>query len=566
MFQLLETLGFKKKVFFSIVVLTSIFASILEVLGLGLLIPIVSSLLDNTFYLKFNDYLSSYGLKTFTQESFLYFCIILLPSIFILKNLFLLFFHYLESNLIFKTLRDFSKNIYKIFLFQKYEFYINESSSNFFTKLGSELIILQTYLISSVVFITESIILSFLTLFLLYFVFEEVLIIFFVVTLSTFFFYFLFYKKIKNLGLSRKKFELKKTKTILETDRGIKEIKIYNRENIFENDFNRNNEKIYDFFRKYYVIQKIPKLFFEAISVLTVSIFLFVLLKNSSSSDIIVKLALVTGAIIRILPSLNKIIHAYNTRKYAMPSVVGVLSFSKRLKIKNLLNDNKPQKFKDKILISKIRFNYQNKMGKQLIFDNLNLKIKKGDKISIIGDSGSGKSTLIDIILGFLLPEKGKITVDGRSIKNKFFNNIISYCPQYIYIFDKSIEKNISLENQLEHIDMRKITKLKKICCLNNFTNSKKNKGLLGEGGLKISGGQKQRIGIARALYFNREILILDESLNAIDFKTSKKILRNILNNYPHLTIILVTHSQVLAKMTKKIYTIKDKKLKLNIE
>ena len=176
----------------------------MEVLGLGLLIPIVSSLLDNTFYLKFNDYLSSYGLKTFTQESFLYFCIILLPSIFILKNLFLLFFHYLESNLIFKTLRDFSKNIYKIFLFQKYEFYINESSSNFFTKLGSELIILQTYLISSVVFITESIILSFLTLFLLYFVFEEVLIIFFVVTLSTFFFYFLFYKKIKNLGLSRK--------------------------------------------------------------------------------------------------------------------------------------------------------------------------------------------------------------------------------------------------------------------------------------------------------------------------------------------------------------------------
>ena len=145
-----------------------------------------------------------------------------------------------------------------------------------------------------------------------------------------------------------------------------------------------------------------------------------------------------------------------------MPSVVGVLSFSKRLRIKNLLNDNKPQKFKDKILISKIRFNYKNKMGKQLIFDNLNLKIKKGDKISIIGDSGSGKSTLIDIILGFLLPEKGKITVDGSSIINKFFINIISYCPQYIYIFDKSIEKNISLENQLEHIDMRKITKLKK--------------------------------------------------------------------------------------------------------
>ena len=134
-----------------------------------------------------------------------------------------------------------------------------------------------------------------------------------------------------------------------------------------------------------------------------------------------------------------------------------------------------------------------------------------------------------------------------------------------IYIFDKSIEKNISLESNSDQINIKKINKLKKICCLNNFPNSKKNKGLLGEGGLKISGGQKQRIGIARALYFDREILILDESLNAIDLKTSKKILRNIFENYPHLTVILVTHSKVLAKMTKKIYTIKDKKLKLNI-
>ena len=102
------------------------------------------------------------------------------------------------------------------------------------------------------------------------------------------------------------------------------------------------------FFRKYYVIRRIPKLFFEAISVLTVSIFIFVLLKNSSSSEIIVKLAILTGAMIRILPSLNKIIQAYNVIKYAMPSVEGVLSFSKRLKIKNLSSNNKSQKFKKK--------------------------------------------------------------------------------------------------------------------------------------------------------------------------------------------------------------------------
>ena len=565
MYRLLNLLGFRKKIFFSILVFASIFASFMEVLGLGLLIPIVSSLLDNSIYLKFNNFFSNYGLITFTHNSFLYFCIILLPTIFIFKNLFLLFFHYLEANLIFNTLRDFSKKIYKIFLFQKYEFYINESSSNFFTKLGSELAILQNYLISSVIYITELIILTSLVLFLLYFVFEEVIIILAVVVICISIFYFFFYKKIKNLGSSRKKFELKKTKTILETDRGIKEIKIYNRESIFENYFNENNQKIHEFLKKYYVIQKIPKLFFEAIAILTVSILLYVLLKNNSSSDIIVKLTLVTGAIIRILPSLNKVIHAYNTRKYSMPAIDDIFRFIKRLKIKNSFNKKDVKKFVDNIKISKVKFNYKNRDNNHLIFENLNLKIKKSDKIAIMGDSGSGKSTLIDIILGFLAPDKGKITVDKITNINQILKNMISYCPQYIYIFDKSIEKNISLEDQYEKIDFIKIKKLKKICCLNTFSNSNKKKQLLGEGGIKISGGQKQRIGIARALYFERDILILDESLNAIDTKTSKKIIKNILLNYPNLTIILVTHSIELAKMTKKIYKIQNKTLKLNI-
>ena len=351
----------------------------------------------------------------------------------------------------------------------------------------------------------------------------------------------------------------------METDRGIKEIKIYNRESIFENYFNQNNQKIHEFLKKYYVIQKIPKLFFEAIAILTVSILLYVLLKNNSSSDIIVKLTLVTGAIIRILPSLNKVIHAYNTRKYSMPAIDDIFRFIKRLKIKNSFNKKDVKKFVDNIKISKVKFNYKNRDNNHLIFENLNLKIKKSDKIAIMGDSGSGKSTLIDIILGFLAPDKGKITVDKITNINQILKNMISYCPQYIYIFDKSIEKNISLEDQYEKIDFIKIKKLKKICCLNTFSNSNKKKQLLGEGGIKISGGQKQRIGIARALYFERDILILDESLNAIDTKTSKKIIKNILLNYPNLTIILVTHSIELAKMTKKIYKIQNKTLKLNI-
>ena len=565
MFSLLGLLGFRKKIFFSLLIISSIFASLLEVLGLGLLIPIVSSLFDSTFYLKFNEYSLKSGFPELTNKSFLFLCIALLPIIFILKNLFLFFFHKIEANLIYKTLREFSKKIYKIFLFQNYNFYINENSSNFINKLGSEFNLLHNYLIASVSFLTETIILTSLIFFLLFIAFDEIAIIFLIILISIFIFYLIFYKKIKNFGALRKKFDLRKTNLILETLKGIKEIKIYKREEIFENDFNNNNELIYDFSKKYYVLQKIPKLFFEGVSILTLSIFIYILLSNNASSEIIIKITVVTGAIIRILPSLNKVINAFNIKKYSLPAVNDISKFLKRLKIKKMNSYKGDVKvFKDKILIKKVKFAHRNKNESFQIFDDLNLTIKKGEKISIMGHSGSGKSTLIDLILGFLKPDKGKLTVDNINVMNYYSNNIISYCPQSIHIFNTSIEKNISLESKIEKIDINKISKIKKICCIDTFFSKKKNdQKFFGEGGSKISGGQKQRIGIARALYFNPKILILDESLNAIDNKTGKKIFQNIVKSYPKLTIILVTHSKMLASLSEKIYTLSNKKLRL---
>ena len=119
MFKLLDLLGFEKKIFFTILILVSIIASFLEVLGLGMLIPIVSSLLDNSFFLKFNEFATEYNFHFASEKNFLNFCIILLPTIFLIKNLFLLFFHNLEGNFIFKTLRDFSRRIYKTFFISK---------------------------------------------------------------------------------------------------------------------------------------------------------------------------------------------------------------------------------------------------------------------------------------------------------------------------------------------------------------------------------------------------------------------------------------------------------------
>ena len=212
--------------------------------------------------MKFNEFAAEYNFHFASEKNFLNFCIILLPTIFLIKNLFLLFFHNLEGNFIFKTLRDFSRRIYKTFLYQKYEFYVDEDSANFFTKLSSELTILQVYLVSMSSLVSEIIVLFFLMTFLFFFVFQEAIFIFLVVIIFVSIFYLIFYKRIKKLGELRKKLELERTKKILETSNGIKEIKIYNKENIFEDSYSLNTEMLSEFFKKYYVIQKIPKLFF----------------------------------------------------------------------------------------------------------------------------------------------------------------------------------------------------------------------------------------------------------------------------------------------------------------
>ena len=177
-----------------------------------------------------------------------------------------------------------------------------------------------------------------------------------------------------------------------------------------------------------------------------------------------------------------------------------------------------------------------------------------------MGHSGSGKSTFVDLVLGFLKPDKGKILLDNIDVKNYYSNNIISYCPQSIHIFNTSIEKNISLKNQIKKIDINKINKLKKICLLNTFLVKKNDQKYFGENESKISGGQK-RNWYSKGLYFNPKILVLDESLNTVDNKTAKKIIQNIVKNYPKLTVILVLHSKVLAKLSEKIYALSNKKL-----
>ena len=157
----------------------------------------------------------------------------------------------------------------------------------------------------------------------------------------------------------------------------------------------------------------------------------------------------------------------------------------------------------------------------------MDLTIRKGDKIALIGNSGIGKSTFVDILCGLLSPVKGEIEIDGKSLLNKSTLNLISYAPQTSFLFDNTLYYNVTLDHEINNKKLKKFNEILSICELTDFhlSNKKKVKDYtLGDKGVKISGGQKQRVGLARSLYGINEILILDEPTSSLEQNLEKKI------------------------------------------
>ena len=200
------------------------------------------------------------------------------------------------------------------------------------------------------------------------------------------------------------------------------------------------------------------------------------------------------------------------------------------------------------------------------ILEDINLEIKKNSVVGIIGKSGVGKSTLIDLLIGLYIPNKGKIFIDDNDLSQttSSWRNLIGYVPQNIYLLDDTLKKNVALGITDNLIDDDKVRLALKLSQLDGFVEDKLEKGIntiIGERGINLSGGQKQRIGIARALYKNPDIIILDEATSSLDLDTEKKLIDTIQDIKSGKTIVIISHRASTLKICDKIYEIKNKKI-----
>jgi ABC-type bacteriocin/lantibiotic exporter with double-glycine peptidase domain len=318
---------------------------------------------------------------------------------------------------------------------------------------------------------------------------------------------------------------------LTESFNGIRELKIFKISEKIIKNYQRITDQIYNISSKNFFYIRFPRVYLELI--LIIIIFLLVVINldfidNLSLNSSIPLIGVYFASAYRVLPSANRIMNAFNNYRHSKPSVNQII---KLLKLEKKNRNNVMYKFSNfkKISFQKISFYYSKK---EYVFKEINLDIKKGDKIFLQGKTGVGKSTFLNILFGLLEPRSGKIKIDNEILNSKLMlpSNYISYVPQEIFLFDQSIKKNITLDFD-KKINFKFFIECCKTSRLDEFLSrlKKDHEINVGESGFKLSGGQRQRIGIARALYNKSKILVLDEATSALDKSTELSILKKYL-------------------------------------
>jgi ABC-type multidrug transport system fused ATPase/permease subunit len=297
------------------------------------------------------------------------------------------------------------------------------------------------------------------------------------------------------------------------------------------------------------------------VSVFVLLVIIFISFEDNLS-QLIPMLALLGLAGLRLLPSMNIILTAFSVVRFSYPAVKQVRDDLKnttphRAELGSTTIGN--EQF-DTLSLRNVSFSYIH--SNREIIANISLDVNRQLSIGIIGGSGAGKTTLIDLILCLLEPTKGEILVNGQSIVGnpKQWWNMVAYIPQTPFLSDDTIRRNIALGVDEGRIDEHRIDNAIATAKLGGFIDQLpdgKNT-VIGDRGIRLSGGQRQRIAIARALYYDRQVLIFDEATSALDAKTESEIVNAIELLHHSKTMIIIAHRMSTLAHCDRIFEIRN--------
>lgn len=298
-------------------------------------------------------------------------------------------------------------------------------------------------------------------------------------------------------------------------------------------------------------LTQFPRLAIETIMLgCMLLIILLVIDQERSSDDIMAAIGLFGIAAFRMMPSANRIVYSLNNIKFGQAALATVSKDiidcrTFRWQPSEIFNEDLPHlRFEKQVELRDVAYKYPG--NDRTVLKNINLTIRIGESIGLVGPSGAGKTTLADLILGLLIPTSGEMAVDGISLveHQDAWRRRIGFVPQSISLIDDTLRRNIAFGLPLEAIDEERLFEVIRLARLEHVVETLP-KGVdsrVGENGVRLSGGQRQRVGIARALYNNPDILVLDEATSSLDNETEREITKAIEDLSRERTLVVVAH------------------------
>ena len=561
-------LSYKQKKYTIFIFMLMFLAMILESLSIGIVIPIISILLKGDIDTSFFSQFFAFG--NLTGKNLIYMGLLITSLIFLVKNFALVFNLWQQTKFLRNLQFEFTSRLFKYYLKNDYIFFLQNNSAHLYRNLTNIISAFVSYIKGYMIFLSEIIVFLGIAFVLLYVDLFGTLIILFLVGLVSFLIYISTIGKISLLGKQRNIIDGQLNKHLFQGMASAKDVKILDRE---EDLIYQVDKNLFRSTRISHIIQFInvlPRFSFEMLMVFTFSILIFVMIgAKRDMIDIIQYLGVFAVASFRIVPGASRILTSYQTIRHLEPSVKILLQeFTSKdntsakdelhLKEKNL-----PLKFQKEINLTNLSFSYP--IRKEFSLSKISMTVKKGDFIGIIGETGSGKSTLVNLLTGLLKPSEGKVEVDKLNINSNLedWYKKIGYVPQSVYLTDDTIKKNIAFGLRESNIDNTLVKQAVEKASLGELIKnlSEGLETIVGEKGIRLSGGQQQRIGIARALYRDPEILILDEATSSLDQQTEKKIIESIQLLKRKKTLIIITHRLSTVKGCDKIFFVDKGKI-----
>jgi len=494
---------------------------------------------------------------------------IVVGFLFLLKNVYLLVINYILHKFIYNKYTKISTQLLKSYIEMPYIGHLQTNSSFLQRNINTEVFwVFANIMIPGVTLLTELVIVVSIVITLMYVDLVNTLIFGFSFGLVLSLTMTLIKKKMDALGLISQNYFGEMIKSVNQSLGGIKLTKVSNSTKYFVDVFQSNVNRYSNNTSNLKNISQWPRYFIEVIVVF--SIVIATTHSNLDSDISLAQLSFFGIAAVRLMPSFNRITSSYTNIRYYSASldvVCNELDNSSNIKQHNNKKRNSYITFDKDIEFKDVSFIYPEAIKHSI--NNISFKIKKGDSIALIGESGSGKTTIVDLICGLLEPSDGVIMVDGKSIFNNLYEwrKMISYVPQNIYLLDDSLKSNIAYGKNPEDIDNDLIVHVSKLAMLDDYINGLEfgYETMIGENGVKMSGGQRQRLGIARALYNNPKILILDEGTAALDDKSQECVINSINAIASEITVITIAHRLDTVKNSDLILLIEKGSVKKEI-